>query len=57
MEEFIEHVKILINTLGYKVLEPVLGNDTATDADDEVLMLNSGKASAKGKVTTEVLLS
>lgn len=53
MEEFIEHVKILINTLGYKVLEPVLGNDTATDADDEVLMLNSGKASAKGKVTTE----
>ncbi len=47
MEEFIDNVKILINTLGYKVLVPV---PKATD-DTIYLFCNGSGASAKGFVS------
>lgn len=54
MEEFVDNVKILINTLGYKVLDPVwqAGID-ATTVDDEELFINIGNAAATGIVTSE----
>nr|WP_027871408.1 GIY-YIG nuclease family protein [[Eubacterium] cellulosolvens] len=48
MEEFIDNVKILINTLGYKVLVPV---PTATD-DTVYLYCKGTVAAAKGFVST-----
>ena len=54
MEEFVDNVKILINALGYKVLEPLLQISTdVTTADDEELFINIGSASATGMVTSE----
>ena len=54
MEEFIDDVKVLINTLGYKVLEPLVKNEaTVASVEDEVLSLSTGSVSASGKVTTE----
>jgi len=54
MEEFIDHVKILINTLGYKVLEPLIQNTLDTAAEDRSLLyISSGLAMATGMVTTE----
>ena len=55
MEEFIDNVKILINALGYKVLEPLLHSDsTASSSGDDVLLyINKGNAVATGKVTSE----
>lgn len=53
MEEFIDNVRILINALGYKVLEPTVHNDPNSTVDDEALFLNLGNASGKGTVTTE----
>lgn len=55
MEEFIENIKILINALGYKVLEPiaakpVVGSSTETS---EEYYLSIGSASAIGVVTAE----
>ena len=54
MEEFVDNVKILINALGYKVLEPLLqaSNDEKT-SDEEELFINIGNTSAMGMVTTE----
>lgn len=54
MEEFIENVKILINALGYKVLEPVVQQETQLEqSDEELLLLETASANASGKVTTE----
>ena len=54
MEEFIDNVKILINALGYKVLEPFAQiESTSATMDDEVLSLTTSSANAIGKVTTE----
>ena len=54
MEEFIDNVKVLINALGYKVLEPFdMANSPSTKTDDEILYLSTGSAKASGKVTTE----
>ena len=54
MEEFIDNVKVLINALGYKVLEPFAQTDSpATKTDEETLSLSTGSASACGKVTIE----
>lgn len=54
MEEFIDNVKILINSLGYKVLEPLVQKDIVnTTVDDEILYISSGSVNAKGKVTAE----
>ncbi len=54
MEEFVDNVKILINALGYKVLEPVLQTDSGVDAEDEMLFsINTASASARGRETSE----
>ena len=54
MEEFVDNVKILINALGYKVLEPFAQMDASnTSVDDELLYITSGSVNAKGKVTAE----
>ena len=53
MEEFIDNVKILINTLGYKVLEPAVQNMFGSNHKEKLLYLNMGSAKATGIVTTE----
>ena len=53
MEEFIDNVKVLINALGYKVLEPMVLNSPAAQADNEKLTFTMGGASGEGYVTTE----
>ncbi len=54
MEEFVDNVKILINALGYKVLEPFAQVDSSTaTVDDELLYITSGSVNATGKVISE----
>lgn len=54
MEKFVDNVKILINALGYKVLEPFAQKDSSTTTvDDELLYIASGAVNATGKVTAE----
>lgn len=54
MEEFVDNVKILINALGYKVLDPLLQISTnAAATDGEELFINTGNTSATGMVTSE----
>lgn len=55
MDEFIENIKVLINALGYKVLEPLVSQNVAGTANEtsEELFLSAGSASAKGIVTSE----
>ena len=44
MDEFIDNIKILINALGYKVLEPLTNIQTKSDGSDadNILYLNVG---------------
>lgn len=54
MEEFVDNVKILLNALGYKVLEPYVAvNSTTSTVDDPLLYIEKGAAKGTGKVTTE----
>lgn len=54
MEEFIDNVQILINALGYKVLEPLVQAESAdSSVGDDVLYLTSGSVHASGRVTAE----
>ena len=55
MDEFIENIKVLLNALGYKVLEPLVVQNATGKADDtnEEFILSAGSASAKGIVTSE----
>jgi len=53
MDEFVDNVKVLINALGYKVLEPILQQDADAITDEELLSISAGGASATGRVTTE----
>ncbi len=53
MEEFIDNVKILINALGYKLLEPFSHVESSASETDDAMLLASGSAKATGKVTTE----
>ena len=53
MEEFIDNVKVLINALGYKVLEPIAQSNSPSLLDDAVLSLNVGNAQARAMITTE----
>ncbi len=59
MEEFVDNIKVLISALGYKVLEPMIQNDSAYSQDDQMLYLNVGSAEATAMITTEgfVLIS
>ena len=55
MEEFIENIKVLINALGYKVLEPIAikpAAGTVAEASEE-FTLSTGSANATGVVTSE----
>lgn len=38
MEEFIDDIKVVINALGYKVLEPLLQKKNGNDSSDDLLM-------------------
>lgn len=53
MEEFIDNVRVLINALGYKVLEPMVLNSSVSQTDNEKLIFTMGGASGEGYVTTE----
>lgn len=54
MEEFVDNVKILINALGYKVLDPLLQMEPdAAESGGEELFINIGSTSAIGLVTAE----
>lgn len=54
MEEFVDNVKILINALGYKVLETFAQVGQSNDkVDDKLLYITSGSVNATGKVTAE----
>lgn len=58
MEEFIEYIKILINTMGFKVFEPLIKQEKANDNNndnEEILYINNAPrgANAKGKRTPD----
>ena len=53
MEEFVDTVKVLINALGYKVLEPLLQVGDNTLGAEELLDISIGSTSATGQVTAE----
>ena len=53
MEEFIDNVRILINALGYKVLEPTIQHNSDSQSKSEKFFLNVGNAKAEGIITTE----
>jgi len=60
MEKFITYVRLLANTLGYKVLEPKVGRSSSIEGEQECFFLKTGKEiKAKAIMTTEgfVLLS
>lgn len=54
MEEFIDNVRILINALGYKVLEPTVQKGTSSSENTNLFHLSTkGGADATGVLTTE----
>lgn len=55
MEEFIDDVKVVINALGYKVLEPLIQKGTIGKNEEELLHISSGSANAVGKLHQKAL--
>ena len=59
MEEFIDDIKVVINALGYKVLEPLIQHDSTDSSNDTDLLYINSRAvksravKATGKTTTE----
>lgn len=54
MGEFIDDIKIVINALGYKVLEPLIQSGTGGASEENPLLyISTGSAKATGKTTTE----
>lgn len=53
LDEFLEHMQILMNALGCKVLEPM---DASADKAQKPLQLEKGNAHARGQVTAEGFL-
>lgn len=54
MEEFIDYVKMLINTLGYKVFEPLINENTLSTAEIDTLFIRAARgADARGKRVTD----
>jgi hypothetical protein len=54
MEEFIEYIKILINTMGFKVFEPLIKQDLVNNDNEEELYIKAARgADAKGKRTSD----
>lgn len=56
MEEFIDNVKVLINALGYKVLEPTVQTLPESTYAEKTFYLHMGNANASGVVTTEDII-
>ena len=55
MEEFIEYIKILINTLGFKVFEPLINQDlvNSSDSNEKLYIKLDRGADAVGKRTPD----
>lgn len=54
MEEFIEYVRMLINTMNFKVFEPLVKADSGESTKEEVLFIKGARgASGKGKRTSD----
>ena len=53
MDEFIDNVRIVINALGYNVLEPARQTNNDLSNENDVLYLSTKKTKATGVVTTE----
>ena len=54
MEEFLDNIKVLVNALGYKVLEPLRQvNSSGAKSDEDLLYLKTGAVEAVGAVTSE----
>ena len=51
MDEFVDNIKILINVIGFKVLEPLVKKEEG--AKTEKYYINSGKVYAEGQITSE----
>lgn len=60
LEEFVDYAMIVMGTLGHKVFIPIFQNETSSSAangsvsrEEPTLCLNTGKANAKGKRTSD----
>jgi len=53
MEEFVNNVQILINALGYKVLEPLTIKMNNAEEQEQKLYISSASANASGMETSE----
>lgn len=53
MEEFIEKLKLLVDTLGYKIFEPIRREMTAVEKNKNVFILNGRGVRADGEYTNE----
>lgn len=51
LEEFVDNIKVLISTLGYKVLEPMIQNYSVSSTDNDRLYLSVGNTEATAMVT------
>jgi len=49
MEEFIEYIKILVNTMGYKVFQPLVARRLSAKADEAEYFFLTGPRGANGK--------
>ena len=54
MEEFIEYVRMLVNTMNFKVFEPLIKDESGKNIKTEELFLKGARgATGKGKRTTD----
>lgn len=54
MEEFIEYIKMLINTMGFKVFEPLIKSEVTGAQTEDVLYIKAARgANGKGKRTSD----
>lgn len=54
MEEFLDNIKVLVNVMGYKVLEPLRHDSSQQhDRNENFLYLKTGTADAVGEITSE----
>ena len=54
MEEFIEYVRMLINTMNFKVFEPLIKKDpTSLENNEELILKGARGASGRGKRTSD----
>jgi hypothetical protein len=54
MEEFIEYIKILINTMGFKVFEPLIKVESSSEETEEYFYIKGARgADGRGKRTSD----